>query len=107
MYAKLVVEVDRSQLWLHCRLIAAEKSKEIPSSVILKIVKRDPAFSIVRLTTYVCIDQRYLKYGVRANGGAQRDFMGCVGQWRDAVALGVERRTSDQEVAGLTPTEQP
>jgi len=36
-------------LMLYYRFIAVEKSKEIPSSVILKIVKRDPAFSIVSL----------------------------------------------------------
>ena len=50
--AQLVV--NSSLLLLHCRLIAAEKSKEIPSSVILKIVKRDPAFSIVRFHFGFC-----------------------------------------------------
>jgi len=37
----------------HGRLIAAEKSKEIPSSVILKIVKRDPSYSIVSFYLFI------------------------------------------------------
>ena len=42
------------------RLIAAEKSKEIPSSVILKIVKRDPSFSIVSVLCSVYRKQDHL-----------------------------------------------
>jgi len=48
-----VLLLDVHQLPFCCRLIAVEKSNEIPSSVILKIVKRDPSFSIVSHSAYL------------------------------------------------------